>query len=137
MIRRPPRSTLFPYTTLFRSEAGMVTNPVTCSPDNTLAEVDALSARYRISGAPVVDADGVLVGICTNRDMRFETDQNRLVRDVMTPMPLVTAPVGVDPDTALALLSKDRIEKLPIVDGTGRLRGLITVRSEERRVGKE
>src|SRR3712207_8684438 len=80
MIRRPPRSTLFPYTTLFRSEAGMVTNPVTCSPDNTLAEVDALSARYRISGAPVVDADGVLVGICTNRDMRFETDQNRLVR---------------------------------------------------------
>ena len=87
-----------------RSEAGMVTNPVTCSPDNTLAEVDALSGRYRISGAPVVDADGVLVGIVTNRDMRFETDQNRLVRDVMTPMPLVTAPVGVDPDTALDLL---------------------------------
>src|SRR3712207_7419903 len=63
-----------------RSEAGMVTNPVTCSPDNALAEVDALSARYRISGAPVVDADGVLLGIVTNRDMRFETDQNRLVR---------------------------------------------------------
>jgi IMP dehydrogenase len=80
-----------------RSEAGMVTNPVTCSPDNTLAEVDALSARYRISGAPVVGDDGVLVGIVTNRDMRFETDQNRLVRDVMTPMPLVTAPVGVEP----------------------------------------
>src|SRR3712207_6627351 len=120
-----------------RSEAGMVTNPVTASPDNTLAELDALSARYRISGAPVVDGDGVLVGICTNRDMRFETDKNRLVRDVMTPMPLVTAPVGVDPDTALALLSKHKIEKLPIVDGTGRLRGLITVRSEERRVGKE
>jgi IMP dehydrogenase len=111
-----------------RSEAGMVTNPVTVSPDNTLADVDALSARYRISGAPVVDADGVLVGICTNRDMRFETDQNRLVRDVMTPMPLVTAPVGVDPDTALALLSKHKIEKLPIVDEGGRLRGLITVK---------
>jgi IMP dehydrogenase len=111
-----------------RSEAGMVTNPVTVSPDNTLADVDALSARYRISGAPVVDADGVLVGICTNRDMRFETDQNRLVRDVMTPMPLVTAPVGVDPDTALALLSKHKIEKLPIVDEAGRLRGLITVK---------
>jgi IMP dehydrogenase len=77
-----------------RSEAGMVTNPITCSPDNTLAEVDALSGRYRISGAPVVDADGVLLGIVTNRDMRFETDQNRLVRDVMTPMPLVTAPGG-------------------------------------------
>jgi IMP dehydrogenase len=111
-----------------RSEAGMVTNPVTVSPDNTLADVDALSARYRISGAPVVDADGVLVGICTNRDMRFETDQNRLVRDVMTPMPLVTAPVGVDPDTALALLSRHKIEKLPIVDEGGRLRGLITVK---------
>jgi IMP dehydrogenase len=111
-----------------RSEAGMVTNPVTCSPDNTLAEVDALSARYRISGAPVVDADGVLVGMVTNRDMRFETDQNRLVRDVMTPMPLVTAPVGVEPDTALALLKQHKIEKLPLVDGAGRLRGLITVK---------
>ncbi|SHN88619.1 inosine-5'-monophosphate dehydrogenase [Geodermatophilus obscurus] len=111
-----------------RSEAGMVTNPVTCSPENSLAEVDALSARYRISGAPVVDADGVLVGIVTNRDMRFETDQSVLVRDVMTPMPLVTAPVGVDADTALALLRKNKIEKLPLVDDAGRLRGLITVK---------
>jgi IMP dehydrogenase len=76
----------------------------------------------------VVDAEGVLVGIVTNRDMRFETDQDRLVRDVMTPMPLVTAPVGVDPDTALALLRKNKIEKLPLVDGAGRLRGLITVK---------
>src|SRR5688500_19040251 len=99
-----------------RSEAGMVTNPVTCSPDNTVAEVDALTGRYRISGAPVVDGDGGLVGIVTNRDMRFETDQNRLVRDVMTPMPLITAPVGVDADTALQLLSKHKVEKLPIVD---------------------
>src|SRR3954462_1857777 len=111
-----------------RSEAGMVTNPVTCSPDNTLAEVDALSARYRISGAPVVDADGVLVGIVTNRDMRFETDQNRLVPDVMTPLPPVTAPVGVDPDQALELLKQHKIEKLPLVDDAGRLRGLITVK---------
>src|SRR4051794_39179254 len=111
-----------------RSEAGMVTNPVTCAPDNTLAEVDALSGRYRISGAPVVDADGVLVGMVTNRDMRFETDQSRLVRDVMTPMPLVTAPVGVDPDQALALLRQNKIEKLPLVDEAGRLRGLITVK---------
>src|SRR4051812_11673409 len=111
-----------------RSEAGMVTNPVTCSPDNTLAEVDALSGRYRISGAPVVDTDGVLVGIVTNRDMRFETDQSRLVRDVMTPMPLVTAPVGVEPDTALELLRRHKIEKLPLVDHAGRLRGLITVK---------
>jgi IMP dehydrogenase len=111
-----------------RSEAGMVTNPVTVSPDNTLAELDALSGRYRISGAPVVDADGVLVGICTNRDMRFETDKNRLVRDVMTPMPLVTAPVGADPETALELLRKNKVEKLPLVDASGRLRGLITVK---------
>ncbi|MBB3678130.1 IMP dehydrogenase [Modestobacter versicolor] len=111
-----------------RSEAGMVTNPVTCAPGNTLAEVDALSARYRISGAPVVDADGVLVGMVTNRDMRFETDQSRLVRDVMTPMPLVTAPVGVEPETALALLKQHKIEKLPLVDPAGRLRGLITVK---------
>jgi IMP dehydrogenase len=111
-----------------RSEAGMVTNPVTCSPDNTLAEVDALSARYRISGAPVVDADGVLVGMVTNRDMRFETDQHRLVRDVMTPLPLVTAPVGVAPERALALLKQHKIEKLPLVDDAGRLRGLITVK---------
>ncbi|MQA33735.1 IMP dehydrogenase [Modestobacter roseus] len=111
-----------------RSEAGMVTNPVTCLPENTLAEVDALSGRYRISGAPVVDADGVLVGMVTNRDMRFETDQHRLVRDVMTPMPLVTAPVGVDPDEALALLKQHKIEKLPLVDAAGRLRGLITVK---------
>ncbi|MGY1837932.1 IMP dehydrogenase [Modestobacter sp. SYSU DS0903] len=111
-----------------RSEAGMVTNPVTCSPDNTLAEVDALSGRYRISGAPVVDAGGVLVGMVTNRDMRFETDQTRLVRDVMTPLPLVTAPVGVDPERALALLKQHKIEKLPLVDDAGRLRGLITVK---------
>src|SRR3954454_620740 len=111
-----------------RSEAGMVTNPVTCSPDNTLAEVDALSARYRISGAPVVDADGVLVGIVTNRDMRFETDQNRLVRDVITPMPLFTPPMGVELERALELLRKHKIEKLPLVDDAGRLRGLITVK---------
>src|SRR5215211_4293120 len=116
-----------------RSEAGMVTNPVTCSPENTLAEVDALSARYRISGAPVVDAEGVLVGIVTNRDMRFETDPNRLVRDVMTPMPLITAPVGVDADTALTLLSRHKIEKLPLVDEAGRLRGLITVKDYVKR----
>src|SRR3954465_5213262 len=92
-----------------RSAGGRGPTPVTCPPDNTLAEVDALSGRYRISGAPVVNDDGVLVGIVTNRDMRFETDQNRLVRDVMTPMPLVTAPVGVDPDTALELLKQHKI----------------------------
>ena len=112
-----------------RSESGMITNPVTCSPAHTLAHVDALSGRYRISGAPVVDADGVLVGMVTNRDMRFESDHtNRLVGDVMTPLPLVTAPVGVDGETALALLRQHKVEKLPLVDDAGRLRGLITVK---------
>lgn len=111
-----------------RSEAGMVTNPITCSPDDTLADVDRLCGRYRISGAPVVDASGVLVGIVTNRDMRFEDDKSRLVRDVMTPMPLVTAPVGISTDDSLALLRSHKIEKLPLVDGRGALVGLITVK---------
>ncbi len=111
-----------------RSEAGMVTNPVTCSPGDTLAEVERLCAHYRISGLPVTDADGVLVGIVTNRDMRFETDHSALVRDVMTPMPLVTAPVGVSRDEAFRLLRRHKVEKLPLVDAGGRLRGLITVK---------
>src|SRR3982751_5747559 len=75
-----------------RSEAGMITNPVTCNPDDTLREVDALCGRYRISGVPVVDGDGTLVGIVTNRDMRFITDMDAKVRDVMTKMPLTPAP---------------------------------------------
>jgi len=111
-----------------RSEAGMVTNPVTCAPDDTLRQVDSLCARYRISGAPVVDRDGSLVGIVTNRDMRFVTDQSVPVREIMTPMPLVTAPVGVTSADALALLRKHKVEKLPIVDPAGRLAGLITVK---------
>ena len=86
------------------------------------------AGRYRISGVPVVDADGVLVGIVTNRDMRFVSDQHRSVREVMTPMPLVTAPVGVDQDDALGLLRQHKVEKLPLVDDAGRLRGLITVK---------
>jgi IMP dehydrogenase len=111
-----------------RSEAGMVTHPVTCAPDDQLADVDRLCGTYRISGAPVVGADGVLVGIVTNRDIRFEADHSRLVRDVMTPMPLVTAPVGVSGDEALRLLRQNKIEKLPLIDDAGRLRGLITVK---------
>ncbi|GII88574.1 inosine-5'-monophosphate dehydrogenase [Sphaerisporangium siamense] len=111
-----------------RSEAGMVTNPVTCSPDDSLADVEALCAKYRISGVPVTDDDGVLVGIVTNRDMRFESDHDRPVREVMTPMPLVTAPVGVSRDEAFRLLRHNKVEKLPLVDPDGRLRGLITVK---------
>jgi len=111
-----------------RSEAGMVTHPVTCAPSDTLAQVDELCGRFRISGLPVVDQSGVLLGIVTNRDMRFESDQIRPVGEIMTPMPLVTAPVGVPADQALALLRRHKVEKLPLVDASGRLRGLITVK---------
>jgi IMP dehydrogenase len=111
-----------------RSEAGMITNPVTCGPDATLAEVEELCGRFRISGVPVTDADGILVGIVTNRDIRFESDHRRRVAEIMTPMPLVTAPVGVDRADALLLLSTNKVEKLPLVDHAGRLRGLITVK---------
>ncbi|MQA04009.1 MAG: IMP dehydrogenase [Streptosporangiales bacterium] len=111
-----------------RSEAGMVTNPVTCRPDDTLGSVDKLCGHYRISGAPVVDGDGVLVGIVTNRDMRFEEDDSRPVREIMTLMPLVTAGPDVDAEQAMELLRAHKVEKLPLVDGDGRLRGLITVK---------
>ena len=114
--------------TVKRSEAGMVTDPVTCSPDNTLAEVDAMCARFRISGLPVVDDTGSLVGIITNRDMRFEVDQSKPVSEVMTKAPLITAREGVSAEAALGLLRRNKIEKLPIVDGHGKLTGLITVK---------
>jgi IMP dehydrogenase len=111
-----------------RSEAGMVTHPVTTTVDATLADVDALCARYRISGLPVVDDEERLVGIVTNRDLRFESDMTRPVGEVMTRMPLVTGPVGIAPDDAMALLARHKVEKLPLVDAAGRLRGLITVK---------
>ncbi len=111
-----------------RSEAGMITNPVTCGPDATLAEVEELCARYRISGVPVVSPEGVLLGIITNRDIRFEQDHSRRVGEVMTPMPLVTAPVGVAREQAFRLLAEHKVEKLPLVDAQEVLRGLITVK---------
>ncbi|MGN8049407.1 IMP dehydrogenase [Curtobacterium sp. 22159] len=114
-----------------RSESGMITNPVTTSPDATVAEVDALCGQFRVSGLPVVEGDGTLVGIITNRDMRFVApfeQQSTLVRDVMTKAPLVTAPVGIDPDDAVAIFAEHKIEKLPLVDESGKLKGLITVK---------
>jgi IMP dehydrogenase len=111
-----------------RSEAGMITNPVTCGPDATVADVEELCARFRISGVPVTDTEGILVGIVTNRDIRFESDHRRRVAEIMTPMPLVTAPVGVSRPEALRLLSGNKVEKLPLTDSAGRLRGLITVK---------
>jgi len=114
-----------------RSEAGMITNPVTTTPYASIQEVDALCGHYRVSGLPVIDDNGVLVGIVTNRDMRFVLEVQRtttLVKDVMTPMPLITARVGATPDEAIALLAQHRIEKLPLVDEHNKLRGLITVK---------
>src|SRR6202045_2307334 len=111
-----------------RSEAGMITDPVTCGPDATLADVDRLCAHYRISGVPVTSDDGTLVGIVTNRDIRFESDMSRRVADVMTPMPLLTAPVGVQTEQALKLLKQHKVEKLPLIDDPGRLRDLIPVK---------
>ncbi|WP_168583310.1 IMP dehydrogenase [Gephyromycinifex aptenodytis] len=111
-----------------RSENGMISDPVTTSPEATLRQVDEACGQFRISGLPVVDDDGLLVGIITNRDLRFETDFSKRVHEVMTPMPLVTAPVGVSKEDALALLAKHKIEKLPLVDPAGRLQGLFTVK---------
>lgn len=118
-----------------RSESGMITNPVTTTPDATVAEVDALCGQFRVSGLPVVEGDGLLVGIITNRDMRFVSPFEKsttLVRDVMTRMPLITAPIGVDPDSAIAIFAQHKIEKLPLVDAAGRLTGLITVKDFEK-----
>ncbi|POH74081.1 IMP dehydrogenase [Arthrobacter glacialis] len=114
-----------------RSESGMITNPVTVGPDATLAELDELCSRFRVSGLPVVDADGRLVGIVTNRDTVFIPESEysqRLVRDVMTHMPLITGRVGISREEASGLLAKNKIEKLPLVDAAGVLRGLITVK---------
>ena len=118
-----------------RSESGMITDPVVTSPDATVEEVDALCARFRVSGLPVVDGDGRLVGIVTNRDIRFVSPFEKsttAVRDVMTKAPLVTAPEGISPGDAIGLLAQHRIEKLPLVGPDGRLRGLITVKDFEK-----
>ena len=114
-----------------RSEAGMVSDPVTVGPDATIAELDHLCGLYRVSGLPVVDDERRLLGIITNRDLLFVPPaefETRTVRELMTPMPLVTAPVGIASADAAALLAKHKIEKLPLVDGAGRLAGLITVK---------
>ena len=111
-----------------RSEAGMVDEPITISPDATLADAEELCHTYRISGVPVVDEKENLVGIITNRDMRFEDDMSKPVSEVMTHAPLVTAPVGTAPSDALKLLAAHKIEKLPLVDADGRLKGLFTLK---------
>jgi IMP dehydrogenase len=117
-----------------RSESGMIANPITISPDATLRDVLRQIEQYSVSGVPVVEDGGRLVGIITNRDMQFETDMERRVSELMTGLDrLVTAPEGTSLDEAVKVLHRHRIEKLPVVDEGGTLRGLITVKDVRKR----
>src|SRR6266404_1009787 len=117
-----------------RSESGMIVDPVTIRPDRPVREALAVMERYHISGVPVVDEGGHLVGIITNRDLRFETRFDIPVSEVMTPKPLVTVPVGTNLEQAKAVLQKHRIEKLLVVDGDKHIKGLITVKDIQKAI---
>jgi IMP dehydrogenase len=117
-----------------RSESGMIVEPVTLSPNKKVAEALAVMDKYRISGLPVVDDSGKLVGILTNRDLRFETRMDLLVSDVMTKANLITVPVGTTLHEARVLLQKHRVEKLPVVDNNFHLKGLITVKDIQKAI---
>ncbi len=116
-----------------KSESGIIIDPIFIGPEATVGEADAMMGEYRISGVPVVDEDNTLIGIITNRDMRFITDMSLIVRDVMTPAPLVTARKGTTLEEAAKVLQKHKIEKLPIVDDDGKLIGLITIKDIEKK----
>lgn len=115
-----------------RSESGVITNPFFLGPDNILADADFLMAKYRISGVPIVNEDGVLIGIITNRDMKFEDDLSQKIRDIMTSEGLITGKVGTTLEAAKEILRRHKIEKLPIVDDDFRLKGLITIKDIEK-----
>ncbi len=117
-----------------RSEAGMIVDPITLPPNASLAEAEAIMARYHISGVPIVEDGGRLVGILTNRDVRFAEDCSRPVREFMTAEGLITAPVGTDVEEVKRILQQHRIEKLPLVDDGGVLRGLITVKDIQKKL---
>ena len=117
-----------------RSEAGMISEPITLSPDAPVARALELMREYRVSGVPIVDGDGVLVGILTNRDLRFEDDATQPVSALMTSRNLVTVPVGTTIEEAEEILHRHKVEKLPVVDADGRLRGLITVKDIQKRI---
>ena len=117
-----------------RSEAGMIVEPVTLRPHDRVADALALMETYRISGVPITDDEGRLVGILTNRDLRFEDDTGRRVSELMTSENLVTVPVGTTLEDARAVLHQHKVEKLPVVDGDGHLKGLITVKDISKRV---
>jgi IMP dehydrogenase len=116
-----------------RSESGMIADPVTLSPNNHIYEALELMSKYRISGVPIVEQDQKLVGILTNRDLRFERRVDRKVAEVMTKDGLVTAPLGISLEEAQEILQQHRIEKLPVVDEKGLLKGLITVKDIEKK----
>lgn len=109
-----------------RSESGMILHPITLTPDKTIGEAQDIMKKYRVSGIPVIDESNKLVGILTNRDLRFEPNKKLLVSDLMTKTNLITAPIGTTLETAEKILQKYKIEKLPVVDKSGNLRGLIT-----------
>ena len=117
-----------------RSESGTIVEPVTLRAVDLVADALELMERYRISGVPIVDDDGVLVGILTNRDLRFETDVSQPVSALMTSRDLVTAPVGTTLEEAEAILHRNKVEKLPVVDADGKLKGLITVKDISKRI---
>ncbi len=116
-----------------RSESGMIQNPVTLRPDKTIGDALEIMKKYRISGIPIVSDGGILVGILTNRDLRFEPNRKAIVKDLMTKENLITAPVGTTLETAEKLLQKYKIEKLPVVNKEGILKGLITFKDIQKK----
>lgn len=117
-----------------KSESGIIIDPIYVHPDATLAEAEELMSEFKISGVPVVDGHNKLLGILTNRDMRFEKDLKKLASAVMTPMPLVTAKAGITLEEAEQIMHKNKIEKLPIIDENGFLKGLITIKDIKKRI---
>ncbi len=117
-----------------RSEHGVITDPFFLHPDNSVTEALNLMSKYKISGVPITDADGVLVGILTNRDLRFETNFNQPIANVMTKDNLITGKIGTTLKEAQVILGRHRIEKLPIVDEHGKLKGLITIKDIEKSI---
>ena len=117
-----------------KSESGIIIDPIYVYPDATLADAEALMQEYRISGVPVVDIYNKLLGILTNRDMRFEKDLSKRADEVMTKMPLITAEKNISLDEAEQIMHKNKIEKLPIIDEDGHLQGLITIKDIKKRI---
>ncbi len=117
-----------------KSESGIIIDPVYIAPDATLADAEAIMKEFKISGVPVVDGHNKLLGILTNRDMRFEKDLRKRVDEVMTKMPLITAKKGISLDDAADIMHKHKIEKLPIIDDEGFLKGLVTIKDIKKRI---